>query len=131
MLPPVEVGKGKPCPRCLAWFEKGRGKPDGERPSDVRRETVMPLHDVPAMNALAMDGTGPCCRDCESADNLMKRVSAITTFDQARTVIGNDRQEQLRLPGAPLGTVQLGITRPSQEGDLGKHLRWLDEALPE
>ena len=45
----------------------------------------------------------------------------------ARTATGNDRMEQLRLPGAPMGLVLAGYMKPSELGEFERHLKWLDE----
>jgi hypothetical protein len=44
----------------------------------------------------------------------------------ARIAVGNDRQEQYRLPGVPLGLVAQHYVRPSKAGDLKRHHAWLD-----
>ena len=50
------------------------------------------------------------------------------TWEQARIAVANDRQEQLRLPGMPIGLVASGLVRPSMPGDMEKHHAWLKEA---
>jgi hypothetical protein len=88
-----------------------------------------------------VDHNIPCCYDCAAADTIikLKYVPGWTkdprdygsSFSMARIVVGNDRQEQLRLPGAPMGMVYHGVVRPSAPGDLEKHHRWMDEkAIP-
>lgn len=47
-------------------------------------------------------------------------------FAMARIAVGNDRQEQLRMPGFPMGLVLYGIMRPSQPGDFETLLDWHD-----
>jgi hypothetical protein len=66
------------------------------------------------------------CRDCEAAENLVK-LDILGEFMMARTATGNCRMEQMRLPGAPLGLVLAGYMKPSEEGELERHLEWLDE----
>ena len=105
------------CPRCLRLALAGR----------IRDETVMPLRGG-ALDALAVDGSGPCCIDCEAADNLHRRYRGMD-WASMRVAVGNDRQEQLRLPGAPMGLVKEGITKPSQPGDLERHHVWLGRVV--
>lgn len=132
LLPPVVLGKGAPCTRCLklAWDNR------------IRLETVMPIPDT-KIAALACvpskhEDAGPCCVDCAAADTLVKMGIVIKprrnlpkdldqAFLMARVCVGNDRQEQLRLPGAPMGLVLMHIVRPCAEGDLEKHHAWMDE----
>jgi hypothetical protein len=49
------------------------------------------------------------------------------SFVAARIAVGNERQEQYRLPGVPMGLVAAGYVRPSAPGDFERQLRWLDE----
>ena len=107
-----------PCPRCFALAMEG----------EIRDETVMPLRGG-ARDALAVDGSGPCCQDCEAADNVQRLHMPGMTWVAARTAVGNDRQEQLRLPGAPMGLVKAGLTKPSKPGDFDRHVAWLNFAV--
>lgn len=132
-----------PCPRCLklAWADQ------------IRKETVMPL--PPKGEApLSREDDKPCCFDCASADGLMALMNAKNegerrativkpllwkalkraptehdirgfSFLMARICVGNDRQEQFRLPGAPMGLVRSKMMRPSGPGDLQKHHAWM------
>jgi hypothetical protein len=111
---PVFPMTDTPCPRCLELARAGR----------IRVETVQRLP-VGALAPIARDGSGKCCLDCASADALMSMEQALT-FEMARIAVGNDRQEQYRLPGAPLGLVQQCIVRPSRPGDLEEQHAWLD-----
>jgi hypothetical protein len=86
---------------------------------------VQPLPEG-AWAPLDMDGD-PCCFDCQSAFTVMKHVGL--NFEQARIAVGNDRQEQYRLPGAPMGLVQSGLVKPSKAGDFDKHIAWLAEVF--
>jgi hypothetical protein len=105
-----------PCPRCLPLAGFGR----------IRAETIQPLP-AGALAPLGVDNK-PCCFDCQAADNLVKQKAfGVPEFVMARIAVGNDRQEQYRLPGVPMGLVQAGIVRPSKPGDFEKHLAWLDE----
>jgi len=104
-----------PCPRCLALALDGT----------IRLEMVQPVPDG------AWAPLGPnrikCCYDCASADTLMRlKYGGCPTWEAARIAVGNDRQEQYRLPGAPMGLVQVGLVRPSEPGDLEKQQAWLD-----
>lgn len=104
-----------PCKRCLTLAKERR----------IRAETVQRLPAHVAARPLARDDSGECCYDCASADTLM-RVAGGMTFEMARIAIGNDRQDQYRLPGIPMGTVMMGFTKPSRDGDLADQHAWLD-----
>jgi hypothetical protein len=68
------------------------------------------------------------CYDCAAAELLMRLPQwGMSLFIQARIAIGNDRQEQYRLPGAPMGLVNVGLCRPSKRGDLAEQRKWLEE----
>ena len=104
----------KPCPLCLKLAQDGC----------IRVEMIQR---VPAGAFAPRDLDGdPCCFDCASARTLMKLMSSLN-FEMARIAVGNDRQEQYRLPGALMGTVAMGVTRPSAAGDLERHHAWLDQ----
>lgn len=107
-----------PCPRCLALAQQ----------RVLRIEHVQPLPEgtlAPLSRARAADGTfPPCCFDCAAADALVAFMGI--DFDAARIAVGNDRQEQLRFPAAKAGLVKAGLMRTSVEGDLDRHLAWLD-----
>lgn len=121
------VFEGEACPRCLAPTIGGALWP----------EMVMPLpQDAPP---LARDGSGPCCHDCAAADGLNAIAlpgkyehlqhgdpETRTWWLMARVAVGNDRIEQLRLPGAPMGLVFYGLMAPSKRGDYEAHRAWLD-----
>jgi hypothetical protein len=108
-------GEGTPCPRCLTLAVKGKIDPT----------MVMPLHPDPVRNPMARDGTGHCCQDCASADTLVSMC--IPTFEMARVAVGNDREDQFRLPGVPMGLVLDGLVRPSAKGDFDRHWNWLEQ----
>lgn len=137
-----------PCPRCvkLAWQEL------------IRVETVMPIpaknpplsREKPepcCIDCAAADALmawmfrdpknarpvweqlqwkrlkrAPSQRETEWPSDLKQQ------FLMARICIGNDRQEQLRMPGAKIGLVYFGITKPSAPGDLDRHYDWLRAA---
>lgn len=116
----------KPCPRCLDLYKRER----------IRGETVMPMPQG-AYAPMEMYRPVKCCRDCAAADTLV-RIGLIggrpqrdsdadreTAFIMARIVVGNDRQEQLRLPGVPMGMVGEGLVAPCVEGDFDRHHAWL------
>lgn len=107
------IGHGVPCPRCLHQAMQGK----------LRSEAVLPL--PAAAPPRSRPGNKPCCHDCALADTLVG-MTGMMTWDMARTVVANDRQEQLRLPGAPMGLVQSGMMRPCEEGDLDAHHKWLE-----
>lgn len=104
-----------PCSRCLKLAKAGK----------IRIETVQPLPEG-AFAPLARDGSGKCCRDCASADGLMARMKVLD-FLMARIAVGNDRQEQYRLPGMNMGLVMAGFVAPSEPGDLEAQYAWLGE----
>ncbi len=101
---------GDPCPRCHSLYLDGK----------LRRESVQPIPSGAPLEA--RPGGGPCCRDCASADTLVK-LKFVPSFEHARVAVAHDRAEQLRLPGAPMGLVGMGLVRPSAEGDLKKHYK--------
>ena len=103
----------EPCPRCFSMPQ-------------LNREMVQPMPKGAWAPLAKIPGGKPCCFDCASADTLM-RMTPTLDFDMARIAVGNDRREQYRLPGAPMGLVALGYVKPSKEGDLEKHLAWLDK----
>ena len=103
------------CSRCLRLAWSG----------GIRQEMVMPRPTAPP---LSRDDGKPCCRDCAAADGLV-RWSRVMTFEMARVVVGNDRQEHLRMPlgmGENFGMVKAGFVRPCSLEDLKGHLDWLD-----
>lgn len=100
------------CPRCKELALDKR----------IRAETVQRVP-AGAWAPVARDGSGKCCFDCASADGIMGMGM---TFEMARIVVGNDRQEQYRLPGAPMGLVRDGLVRPSKPGDLEAQHEWLE-----
>jgi hypothetical protein len=53
------------------------------------------------------------------------------TWEMARVATANDRQEQIRLPGAPMGLVLANITLPNAAGDFERHIAWLEKFVPE
>lgn len=119
-MPRVVPMTRTPCPRCaeLALEQK------------IRAETVQPLPEAP-FAPVGVDGR-KCCFDCQSADNIVKLGIVPGPWDKqsflmARIAVGNDRQEQYRLPGIPIGLVMAGHVRPSKRGDFEKQLKWLDE----
>lgn len=105
----------EPCPRCLA-LAKERA---------IRTETVQRLPAGLGVAPVARDGSGACCFDCGSADALLGFGGL--TFTMARIAVGNDRQEQYRLPGFPGGLVKMGLMRPSAPGDLDEQYDWLEK----
>lgn len=111
---PPPITNATPCPRCLGLAKQAK----------LRTEMVQPFPEQFA--PLAVDRSGKCCYDCASADTLM-RFAGVPSWEAARIAVGNDRQEQLRLPGALLGLVKARMMRPSQPGDLEKHFAWLEK----
>ncbi len=103
----------EPCPRCLELKMQDK----------LRTEMVQPLPEGAAA-PLGYDRR-KCCYDCAAADTLI-RLKIVQTFEQARVAVGNERQEQYRLPGAPLGLVREKLVRPSEDGDYEKQHKWLE-----
>lgn len=129
---PAETGE--PCPLCLEARRKGF----------IRTEAIQPLPALAPPHST--EGNRPCCHDCQAADTLLRvlerqgdRIGAYarskaealapkhdrTAWLMMRCVVGNDRQEQYRVPGAPLGMVYFGLVRESAPGDLERHHAWL------
>jgi hypothetical protein len=113
MSPPnALIGEGEPCVRCIRLSFSG----------GMRGEAIQPVPQTAPPRS--REDNAPCCRDCALADSLVA-MRYVPTFEMARTVVANDRQEQLRLPGAPIGLVQMGLMLPNQSGDLDRHHKWL------
>lgn len=110
--PTAPTGEGEPCMRCVRLSFNGR----------MRTEAIQPIPQPAPPRS--REGNIPCCRDCALADALVG-MGYVPTFEMARVVVANDRQEQLRLPGAPMGLVQMGLMLPNREGDLERHHTWL------
>src|SRR5262245_11921218 len=101
-LPPL----GKPCPRCMAHYKDG----------SIFARMVQPLGRRPAMSR--RDGS-KICGDCGKAEALAD-FTGILDDGMARTAIGNDRDEALRLPGLVRGV--MGVV--AAPGDLDRLTRW-------
>lgn len=114
--PPPTTLHSVPCPRCKELARDGL----------IRVETVQPLPEG-AWAPLARDGSGRCCADCAAADAVI-RLGWAPNFLAARIAVGNDRQEQYRMPGFPVGVfVNLGLMARNAPGDLERHHQWLDQ----
>lgn len=98
-----------PCPSCLA--------------STIRREAVQRLPKG-AWAPLGPDKR-PTCHDCAAAGTVL-RVGLAPNWNAARICVANERQEQYRLPGVPMGLVMQGLVRPSEPGDFADQLAWLN-----
>ncbi len=46
----------------------------------------------------------------------------------ARVAVGNDRMEQYRLPGVPMGLVGEKLVRANEPGDFDNQLEWLERS---
>lgn len=114
MMPPALVGSGEPCITCVRLSFNGH----------MRGEAIQPVPSTAP--PLSRNDNTPCCRDCALAETLVS-LGYVPNFEMARTVVANDRQEQLRLPGAPMGLVAMGMMLPNQDGDLDRHHVWLRE----
>ena len=64
-----------------------------------------------------MPFTDPTCEEAESQG---------MTWAMCRVAVGTDRQEQLRMPGMPMGLCYDGTVALSEDGDLKLHLAWMD-----
>lgn len=135
-----------PCPRCLALAFNDQ----------IRPETVMPIPSPAPPLAVEDVGTSmagtPICHDCQAAENLAKLDILAAwvadepggikrpykpkgmAFSSRRIVVGNERQEQLRLPEGMrphFGLVRIGLVRMTEgEEALERHCAWLDQAMP-
>lgn len=112
----------KPCPRCLVLAQEG----------EIRPETILPVPQG-AFAPEARDGSGKTCFDCASAEAL-QGMGVHPDFTACRVVVGNDRQENLRLPAGireKYGLVGKGLVR-SCRGDnaLALHHAWLNQYVP-
>jgi len=87
-------------------------------------ETVQRLPRGVFAPTLKKDGQR-CCFDCAAAETV-QLVLGVPSFVAARIAVGNDRQEQYRLPGVVMGLVQAGLVRPSAPGDLENQHQWLE-----
>ena len=104
-----------PCPKCLPLAGFGH----------IRAETVQRVP-VGALAPLDIETKQPVCFDCASAGTLL-RAGILPDFVMARVAVGNDRQEQYRLPGLQAGLVKAGFMRPSKPGDVEDQIKWLEE----
>lgn len=105
-----------PCPLCLKLFEDNK----------LRLETIQRLPKG-ALAPLDSDGN-KICWDCNTAFTLCKLGNG--TFEQHnRIAVANDRQEQYRAPGSPIGLAQKQMLMKNEEGDLEDQHRWLDEVI--
>jgi hypothetical protein len=103
------------CPSC----ERSR--------SFLRRETMMPVPRGASAPLSELKGMGRICFDCAAAETA-RRFNHGLTWEMARIAVGNDRQEKLRLPGAPIG---LPYVRAATQKDIDRLHAWQDEVLPE
>lgn len=129
----------EPCPRCIRLAFADR----------MPIECVQPL--PPAGEApLAVEDNRRCCFDCASTDTALKLLTRNDTkkrqhlgrirfkagphertadlgldWDMLRIAVANDRSEQYRLPGVPMGLVLEGWVRPSYPGELADAYAWL------
>lgn len=117
-LAPPELTR-EPCPTCLPLAQAG----------EIRMETIQRLPEG-AWAPLSKKYKGRhICHDCASAEMMVQLVekTGCPTFLMARIAVGNERQEQYRLPGIPMGLVMAGYVRPSEPGDLEEQHKWLNE----
>lgn len=126
---------GAPCQRCFALWDGGH----------IDAEMVQPLPSCPSIGL----NRERQCSDCQAAETLLKLGMVATVdlkafvngdekaaddyesgFQMARICVGNDRMEQYRLPGVPMGLVKMGLVRPNAPGDFDAHLKWMDVHIP-
>lgn len=107
----------EPCVKCLTLHGEGA----------VRRETIQRLPEG-ALAPMCPATGARICWDCNAAYTLVK-LSIGLTYHMARVAVQNCRQEQYRLPGAPLGLVGQGLVKANEPGDFEDQLRWIDEVL--
>lgn len=100
----------EPCPICLPLAVRGV----------IRAEMVQRLP-VKGFAPLSKRTRTSCCFDCAKAEGLMSSYPGLD-FTMLRIAVGNERQDNLRLPGYPS---PLGII-PNVKGDFDDHLKWLD-----
>ena len=65
------------------------------------------------------------CFDCASTATVM-HVTGLN-WEQSRIAVANDRSEQYRLPGVPMGLTKDKLVKMNKEGDFEEQLDWLDE----
>jgi hypothetical protein len=102
------------CPQCIDDLDSGM-LPRAENVQRLPQGAFAPL---------GLDKR-KVCFDCASTLTLMRMTG--TNWEQARIAIANDRSEQYRLPGFPIGLAIEGITKPNKEGDWEDQMDWLDE----
>lgn len=110
-----------PCQCCLKLYDEG----------SIEREWIMPIPQM-APPRSRLSGI-PMCHDCASSE-LVAMIDGKMDFSMARTAVGNERSESLRLPpgGAELmGMCKQWLVQPASIDDLNGHLDWLDRVVPE
>ena len=112
---------GAPCPCCYALAKEGV----------IVFEAVQPLLGGVRDPLSRRSGIGHICRDCAAAEFLNAHILQELDFSSCRITTANERREQLRLPGAPLGLVAMRIMQPSKTGELEAHHDWLSKRVPE
>lgn len=105
------------CDRCVLAWDRGL----------IDRGAIQPL---PATAPPKGFDGGPCCHDCQAADDLTR--SGGLDFDQARTAVGNERTEQYRMPFSMRAAMGLAQGRhihvAAEDFDLDEHYEWLSDA---
>jgi hypothetical protein len=66
----------------------------------------------------------PYTEPCDAEESGPNRSTAMT-WRMVRVAVGNDRRDQLRCPGLPLGLCMNGLVAVSEKGDLELHWEWL------
>ena len=106
----------KPCLLCLGLAEAGA----------IQARAVMPLPVFPARSRYS---SGPCCRDCRTAEVLMdRRLGGHPQFAPSRLTVANERCEGLVMPPGMMkhfGLCKMGFIEPCSTEDLESHAEWL------
>ena len=85
----------EPCPQCMDDLDSGM-LPRAENVQRVAKGAGAPM---------GLDKR-KVCFDCASTLTVMRMTGL--NWEQARIAVANDRSEQYRMPGVPMGLVQVG-----------------------
>jgi hypothetical protein len=144
------LGDCEPCPRCLplAWSHRIRLETvqplppepplglDGE-PCCFDCQTADNLRKI-LRDGFPAPGGGKTAGIAVRTNHMLSQSGiprkwdnedwGLLTFVMARVCVGNDRQEQLRLPGMPMGLAHpsIAILRPNQGDAMSDHHAWMD-----
>ena len=154
--PDLYDGNPEPCPRCLVWIEDTPNKwgtaemiqplpsmapaltRDGSGPCCPDCQAADTLHQrmntepPPGGLASLVEAAQtyfkpvPFTTTCPEQERGPNRSTSMT-WQMCRVAVGNDRRDQYRMPGLPMGLVYLGYVSASVEDDLDRHHEWMDE----